>query len=367
MATSPAPRASAGDEPTLSIRGLTVSLLSDQGRTEVTRDVSLDVEKGRVTALGGESGSGKSVTAVSVLALLPAGGRIERGSITFRPRATAGLSSTIDLAQAKERVLRDVRGGEIGLVFQEPMSALNPVLTIGAQIIEAIRFHRSVGHREARRDAIAWLRRMGMPEPERRIDSYPHELSGGMRQRALIAMALAPRPMLLLLDEPTSALDRSVEAEILDVLATIQREEGLGMLFVSHDLAVVSEIADRVAVMYAGEIVEEGATCDVLRAPRHPYTRALLEAVPRHGARPPRTLGDRPAPLATIPGSVPSPRDLPRGCRFQDRCPRRFDACTRGDIPLFDVDGGKARCLLIETEGPPRSKRHGLALEAEDE
>ena len=346
--------------PLLAVRDLTVSLLSDQGRTEVTRGVSLEVEQGGVTALVGESGSGKSVTAFAILGLLPAGGRIERGSIQF---------GGADLAKADEGVLRRVRGGEIGLVFQEPMSALNPVLTIGAQLVEAIRLHHSVGRGEARQRAVEWLARVGMPEPPRRFDSYAHELSGGMRQRALLAMALAPGPKLLLLDEPTSALDRSVEAEILDVIAALRKERSLGVLFVSHDLAVVSEIADRIAVMYAGEIVEDGAAARVLGAPRHPYTQALLGAIPRPDARPPRVLRDHPAPLATIPGSVPDLAKLACGCRFQDRCPHRFGACTEVDIPFFEVPGGHARCLLVEptsTRGQS-SRTRGLALETEDE
>jgi len=360
VSASGASNAALSAEPLLAVRDLTVSLLSDQGRTEVTRGVSLEVARGGVTALVGESGSGKSVTAFAILGLLPAGGRIERGSVRF---------GGIDLTRASERALRRVRGGEIGLVFQEPMSALNPVLTIGAQIVEAIRLHSDVGRGDARRIASEWLTRVGMPEPDRRLDSYAHELSGGMRQRALLAMALAPGPKLLVLDEPTSALDRSVEAEILDVISGLRKEHHLGVLFVSHDLAVVSEIADRVAVMYAGEIVEEGATADMLSAPRHPYTQALLAAIPRPDARPPRTLGDRPAPLQTIPGSVPDLRELPRGCRFQDRCPHRFDACSDKPVPLFEVEGGRARCLLVEPDVAAASTRKGggLALEAEDE
>jgi len=356
---NPTPRASP-DSPLLEVRDLSVSLLSDAGRTEVTRGVSFDVARGGVTAIVGESGSGKSVTAFSILGLLPAAGRIEKGTITFQGR---------ELTRMKEHELRRVRGGEISLVFQEPMSALNPVYTAGAQIVEAIRLHSDMSRGEAKRHAIDWLARVGMPEPERRFDSYPHELSGGMRQRTLLAMALAPKPKLLILDEPTSALDRSVEAEILGVIASMRETIGLSVLFISHDLAVVSEVADRIVVMYAGEVVEDGSAKAIIEAPQHPYTQALLAAIPREGERPPRKLGDHPSPLRTIEGSVPDLAKLPVGCRFQTRCPHRFDACSESDIPLFETAAGHARCLLV---APSKQKlaldaEPSLALDAEDE
>jgi oligopeptide/dipeptide ABC transporter ATP-binding protein len=348
--------------PLLSIKNLQVSFKTNAASVPALRGVDLSVSPGECLGLVGESGSGKSLTALSILGLLPPGGKIERGEIRF---------DDLDLARASERTLSRIRGASIGMVCQEPMASLNPVYTVGRQIVEAIRLNTDAGRGAAKRLALEWLARVGIPEPARRFESYPHELSGGMRQRALLAMALAPKPRLLLADEPTTAVDRSVEADILDLLAGLREEDGLSILLVSHDIAVVSELADRVVVMYAGEVVEEGPLAEVLGSPQHPYTQALLDAIPRAGDRPPRRLGDRPPPLRTIEGSVPSARELPSGCRFRTRCPHAFDACEEGRVPFFAVGRGHARCLLVDA---PRSKRAlaldldaALALERDEE
>ncbi|MFO0618350.1 MAG: ABC transporter ATP-binding protein [Polyangiaceae bacterium] len=325
------------DAPLLSIRDLSVSLAAEDHRVNALHAISLEIARGSVTAIVGESGSGKSLTAFSILGLLPAGGRIESGVVMFDGR---------DLTRLDDPSLSRVRGGEIGMVFQEPMTSLNPVYTVGAQIVEAIRLHHDLSRSAAKRRAIEWLERVGMPAAARRFDSYPHELSGGMRQRALIAMALAPGPKLLILDEPTTALDRSLEAQIFDVLVELRATSELTVLLVSHDLAVVSEVADRLVVMYAGEVVEDGTLAEVLGTPSHPYTQALLAAIPpppaSPGARPPRKLGDAPRPLPVIEGGVPALDEMPPGCRFEPRCPKRFDACAKQKIPLFRVGHGRA-------------------------
>jgi oligopeptide/dipeptide ABC transporter ATP-binding protein len=344
------------DGPLLSIRDLTVSLAGEGDRVQALHEVSLEIAPGTVTALVGESGSGKSLTAFSILGLLPVGARIESGVVMFDGR---------DIARLDDRSMTRVRGGEIGMVFQEPMTSLNPVYTVGAQIVEAIRLHHDVGRSEAKKQAIAWLDRVGMATAAQRFESYPHELSGGMRQRALIAMALAPGPKLLVLDEPTTALDRSLEAQIFDVVAELRASSQLTVLIVSHDLAVVSEVADRIVVMYAGEVVEDGSLREVLGTPSHPYTQCLLDTVPSAKARPPRKLGDRPRPLPVIEGTGPTLDAMPPGCRFEPRCPKRFDACSKQKVPLFRVGSGHSRCLLVEAHAPPSSARRALALDVE--
>lgn len=341
--------------PLLSIRDLTVSLAAEDGRVEALHEVSLELETGSVTALVGESGSGKTLTAFSILGLLPTAAHVESGAVMFDGR---------DLTRLDDRSLSRVRGGEIGMVFQEPMTSLNPVYTVGAQIVEAIRLHHDVSRGGAKKRAIEWLERVGMPAAAQRFESYPHELSGGMRQRALIAMALAPSPKLLVLDEPTTALDRSLEAQIFDVLAELRRSSELTVLLVSHDLAVVSEVADRLVVMYAGEVVEDGSLHEVLGTPSHPYTQALLDTVPKPGARPPRKLGDKPRPLPVIDGAVPTLAEMPKGCRFEPRCPKRFRACAEQKVPLVRVGSGRSRCLLV-SQPPPPSARRALALDVE--
>jgi peptide/nickel transport system ATP-binding protein len=328
--------------PLLSIRDLSVSFATHGGVVRALEGVSIDVEKGRTVALVGESGCGKSVTGQSILRLVPCPpGRIDSGEILFEGR---------DLLKLPERDLREVRGGRIGMVFQDPMTSLNPVYTVGFQIIEAIRLHRDVSRGEARKMAIAGLARVGFPEPAARIDDYPHELSGGMRQRVMIAMALACDPALLIADEPTTALDAVLQAELLDLLASLRAEREMSLLLIAHDLAVVGSIADEIVVLYAGVVVERGPARAVLRAPSHPYTRALLQSRPPTGPRAYRVRGRKARVLPTIEGALPDLRSPPPGCRFQDRCADVMDRCRQGAIPLLPApEGGVVRCLLADT------------------
>jgi peptide/nickel transport system ATP-binding protein len=272
-------------------------------------DVSFHVDAGETLCLVGESGSGKSVTALSIMCLVQPPGRIDRGRIVFKGR---------DLRALSEREMESVRGAEISLIFQEPMTALNPVFTIGSQIEETLRVHRRATRRTARQKAIELLDAVSVPEPHLRIRDYPHQLSGGLRQRALIAMALACDPALVIADEPTTALDVTIQAQILDLLRTLRRKMGLALLLITHDLGVVAEMADRVAVMYAGRIVEEAPVGELFADPKHPYTRGLMASIP--GGAP----GSR---LQAIQGSVPPLGELPPGCSFTPRCPNRFEPC----------------------------------------
>jgi peptide/nickel transport system ATP-binding protein len=306
------------------------------GDFAVVRGASLDVRRGEVVGLVGESGSGKSLTALAVLGLVPPPGRIVAGSVRLDGAELRGLD---------ERAYRAVRGARVGLVFQEPGAALNPVLTIGAQIVEAIRAHRDVSRRAARERALELLARLALPDPARRLRQYPHELSGGQRQRALLAIALAAEPELLIADEPTTALDVTVQAEVLDLLEELRRERGLAILLITHDLGVVARSCDRLAVLYAGEVVESGTTRELLASPAHPYTRGLLASLPRLGE------GVERGRLSAIAGQVPSPDELPSGCPFHPRCPERLAHCASTIPPWVPlggdgVDARGARCLL---------------------
>jgi len=322
--------------PLLQIRNLRVEFAAVQGRVLAVRDVSFELRAGEVLGLVGESGSGKSVTSLAVLRLLPAQARIS-GEILFAGR---------DLLRAGAEEMRKVRGASISMIFQEPMTALNPVMRAGDQVAEAVLAHNSVASRrlpvaskeEAWRKAIEALKDVQIADAERRARDYPHQLSGGMRQRVMIAMAMVNRPELLIADEPTTALDVTVQAQILDLLGELQRKYGLAMLLISHDLAVVSQVAQRVAVMYAGSIVEMGSAIEVFRNSVHPYTRGLLEAVPTLAT-------DRARPLKTIEGTVPAVGALPAGCAFEPRCSLRIDECARVFPPLIEVRRGHwARC-----------------------
>ena len=274
-------------------------------------DVSFHIEAGETLCLVGESGSGKSLTALSIMRLVQSPGRIERGRLVFKGR---------DLRELSEREMQKIRGAEIALIFQEPMTALNPVFTIGNQIEETLRVHGRASRRDAHQKAIDLLDAVSVPEPQLRVRDYPHQLSGGLRQRALIAMSLACEPSLVIADEPTTALDVTIQAEILDLLRSLQKRMGLALLLITHDLGVVAEMADRVAVMYAGRIVEEAAVSDLFAAPSHPYTQGLLASIP--GGAP----GTR---LRAIEGTVPPLGELPPGCSFTPRCPRRFEPCPK--------------------------------------
>ncbi len=329
MATAPSsktPTDPAERRPLLAIEGLGVGFSAGPGGPlEVLRDVSITVGDGEILALVGESGSGKTLTALAVLGLLPPGGRILGGRIHL---AGAG-----DLLALGEDERRRVRGRRLAMIFQDPMSALNPVFSVGFQIVETLRLHRGLSRRRARAEARQLLELVALPDPERRLASYPHQLSGGQLQRVMIAMALASGPDLLLADEPTTALDVTIQAQVIELLADLRRRLGLAVLWITHDLGVIAECADRLAVMYAGQIVEQGSIGELFRHPTHPYTRGLLAAVPRLGSR---------TPIAGIPGRIPEPGDLPTGCSFHPRCPQAMDRCRRRSPELYPVTPGEA-------------------------
>jgi peptide/nickel transport system ATP-binding protein len=295
----------------LDVRGLSLAFKTSNGELPVVRDISFSVTPGERVGIVGESGCGKTVTGLALLRLLPARSARLSGQILFEGRDLAGLSS---------REMRAVRGREIAMIFQEPMSALDPVFTVGDQISEAYRTHFPVDRKEGRERAIAALAGVGIPAPERRCDDYPHQLSGGMRQRVMIAMALICKPKLLIADEPTTALDVTVQSQITDLLQRLSERTGTALLFISHDLGVVAETCTRMITMYAGEVVEDAPVDDVLVKPRHPYTSGLLRSLPGLSAR--RSV------LPSIPGRVPSLQAMPKGCRFQPRCTHAIDRCA---------------------------------------
>ncbi|OOO25195.1 ABC transporter ATP-binding protein [Rhizobium sophoriradicis] len=325
----------------LDIKGLRTVFRIRSGEVTAVNGIDLSVAEGETLALVGESGSGKSVTSLSVMRLLTRNiGAIAAGSIDLK-RKNGTVSNLVSLT---EQDMRAIRGNDIGMVFQEPMSSLNPVYTIGDQISEPIRIHRGANRKTAMDAAVLLLDGVGIPDARRRAGQYPHELSGGMRQRATIAMALACDPTLLIADEPTTALDVTIQAQILALLQRLQRERGMAMLFVTHNLGVVAEIAHRVAVMYAGRIVETGPVAEVFRNPRHPYTIGLLASMPKLGdASRMKQAGER---LAAIPGVVPSLMNMPAGCAFAPRCQFALDACRVAVPPLADVNPRhKSRCI----------------------
>ena len=323
----------------LEVRGLTVEFQSAGAAgasAPAVRDVSFSIGRGEVLGLVGESGSGKSVTSLALMRLL-APQATTRGEILFTDSEGADRA-TANLLTLPEERMRSLRGSRIAMIFQEPMTALNPVMRIGDQIAEAILAHEKISKAEARDRVVEALREVAIAEPERRARSYPHQLSGGMRQRVVIAMAIANRPQVLIADEPTTALDVTIQAQILELLADLRKKFGLTMLFISHDLAVVSEVADRVAVMYAGSLVEYASRSDIFQAAVHPYTKGLLRSVPTL-----RT--ERGQPLRTIAGVVPSIRMMPPGCPFEPRCDIRIPKCAEAMPPLIQVAPGHwARC-----------------------
>ena len=303
------------------------------GRLEVCSDVSLEVRRGEALALIGESGSGKSVTVLAVTGLLGRGGAINRGRVLLHGQDITHLSE-------RERRRQGLLGRRIGMIFQNPSRALDPVFTIGQQLNEALSLTGLTGKAALRKRGAEWLRHVGLPDPEEALDRYPHQLSGGQRQRAMIAIALASEPELLIADEPTTALDVTIQAQVLNLIRRLQRELNLALVLVTHDFGVVAAMADRVAVMYAGEVVETGGVAEIIHAPRHPYTRALLASIPTGvpGAR-----------ISALPGSVPLAAAMPSGCRFHPRCPIALDRCAR-EVPKLelDPDGHLMRCLRAE-------------------
>jgi oligopeptide/dipeptide ABC transporter ATP-binding protein len=345
--------------PLLEINNLVTAFHTPAGRVPAVDGVSLSIERGKTLGLVGESGCGKSVTAMSILRLVAAPGVIESGEILLRDAS----GDVLDLVHLPEPRLRDVRGGRIGMIFQEPMTSLNPVFTIGDQIAEAVLLHRDVSRAEARRRALEMLELVRMADPQRRLDEYPHQLSGGMRQRVVIAMALACEPDLIIADEPTTALDVTIQAQILDLLADLRQRLGTAILLITHDLGVVAETCDDVAVMYAGRIVEQAPAAALFARPRHPYTIGLLAARPERGGRPAENDGRATRRLRTIPGMVPAPQHFPSGCRFHPRCAfARLPECAGLMPELREVEPGHfVRCAYADSLGEPR--RPGAALE----
>jgi peptide/nickel transport system ATP-binding protein len=317
--------------PLLAIDGLSVSFDTEAGRREVLRDVSFSIAPGEVVGVVGESGSGKSVTALAVMGLLGPQGRVTQGTIGF---------DGLDLVRLDRRAIQSVRGRRIGMIFQEPMTSLNPLLSVGFQVAEVLVKHLGLSAGEARKETVRWFERVGIPNPAQRFDEYPHALSGGMRQRVMIAMAMACRPALLIADEPTTALDVTIQAQILALMNELRREHGTAIMLITHDMGVIARMSTRVAVMYAGEVVEVGALRDVLGAPEHPYTRLLLAAMP--------TARRRMEHLPVIPGVMPTPGALPAGCRFNPRCPDAIAMCTVDEPSLAPSPTGRAvRCWVV--------------------
>ena len=320
-----------GEEVLLRVENLRTYFHTGEGVVRAADGVSFELRAGETLGLVGESGCGKTVTGLSIMRLVDPPGRVEPGSrILMRGN---------DLTELSEERMRRIRGNEISMIFQEPMTSLNPVWPVGDQIVEAVRLHRRASKREARERVVEMLALVGIPNPESRAKSYPHELSGGLRQRAMIAMALACEPDLLIADEPTTALDVTIQAEIIDLLGDLQARLGMGMIFVSHDLGVVAQIADQIAVMYAGQIVERASATELFQSPKHPYSEGLLRAVPRIDHRSPR--------LAVIPGKVPAARNWPQGCRFHPRCPYAWGRCHQEPPPLLGARR-LSRCWLEE-------------------
>ncbi|HUP61870.1 MAG TPA: ABC transporter ATP-binding protein [Thermoanaerobaculia bacterium] len=319
-------------EALLAVKNLRTSFFTADGEVHAVDNVSFNVRRGEAVALVGESGCGKSVTAMSVMRLVSPPGKITAGEIRFKGRNLAGLS---------EKEMRHVRGNDIAMVFQEPMTSLNPVFKIGAQVAEAIRIHRRVSKREAWKQAGDMLELVSIPDPHKRLDDYPHQLSGGMRQRVMIAIALSCDPELLIADEPTTALDVTIQAQIMELLASLQKRLGLAVLLITHDLGVVAEFCERIIVMYTGRVVEEAPVRQLFASPAHPYTRGLLKSLP--------SVKDAVAPkrLPTIAGMVPSLTSLPSGCKFNPRCPDVMEICCGREPALMPVaEGQSARCYL---------------------
>ncbi len=318
----------------LRVEGLRTWFDTDAGRIRAVDGVDFTLEAGRTLGVVGESGSGKSVTALSVMGLVDAPGRVDESSrILFEGR---------DLTKLRERELEALRGKEISMIFQEPMTSLNPVYDVGEQIAESVRQHEGLRKRAAQARALEMLELVGIPEARRRISDYPHQLSGGMRQRVMIAIALACNPKLLIADEPTTALDVTIQAQILELMGELRDRLGMSILLITHDLGVVAEMCDDVVVMYAGRVVERGPVDAVFTSPQHPYTEALLHSIPMLGMT-------QAEPLRVIRGTVPSPLAWPPGCRFEPRCDYAFDRCRTVDPPLFPVPPQESACLLCES------------------
>jgi oligopeptide/dipeptide ABC transporter ATP-binding protein len=329
----------------LEVSNLQTHFPTRAGLVRAVNDVSFSVAEGELVGLVGESGCGKSITALSIMRLIYPPGRIAAGSIRFNGE---------ELTTASEDRMREIRGNDIAMIFQDPMTSLNPVFTVGEQIAEALRLHRKLDKKAAWTAAIDAMREVAIPSPERRANDYPHQLSGGMRQRVMIAMALACDPELLVADEPTTALDVTIQAQILELLDNLRKTRKLAVLLITHDLGVVAETADRVCVMYTGKIVEESNVDELFAKPKHPYTQGLFNSVPKLSA--PDI--ERAARLETIEGTVPSPTELPPGCHFAPRCKYRMPECELGEIPLYEIGNDvKVRCILYDEQRRDRIER----------
>jgi peptide/nickel transport system ATP-binding protein len=326
----------------LEIKNLSVSLPLDEGTVQAVEDVSLIVRPGEVLGLAGESGCGKTVTAQSILRIVPTPGRIDGGEILYYHSGREEKEGPIDLVKlrATGKEMRDIRGNEITMIFQEPLSSFSPLYRIGNQIMEAFLLHQDVTVKEARKHVIEMLSRVGIPDAEHRIDDYPFEFSGGMRQRAMIAMALCCHPSLLIADEPTTALDVTIQAQILRLMKDLREEFGMAIIFITHNLGVIAQVADRIAIMYLGKIVEEGLVKEIFHAPKHPYTFNLLQSIPHIGKPPDER-------LVSIRGMVPSPFERPSGCAFHPRCDEMIEGLCNVEAPL-PVEVGRdhyVRCM----------------------
>lgn len=330
-------------KPVLSVKNLKTYFYTEDGIVKAVDGVDFDVYQGETLGIVGESGCGKSVTALSILRILDEKGKIVEGQV---------LLDGVDLTKIEEQEMRKIRGKDIAIIFQEPMVALNPVFTIGDQIMEAIMLHQKVDEKTARNMAIELLRKVGIPEPEKRIDQYPHELSGGMRQRAMIAMALSCKPKVLIADEPTTALDVTIQAQIMELMKELQREYGMAIMLITHDLGLIAENADRVVVMYAGKVVEYADVKTLFNDPKHPYTWGLLHAIPRLDIEQTR--------LYNIPGVVPDPLHFPSGCKFHPRCEFKEERCTREEPQLIEVgQNHTVRCFFWQKVDEAKKRKVG--------
>lgn len=321
-------------EKLLEVKNLKTYFYTDEGVVKSVDDVSFDVEKGKTLGIVGESGCGKSITSLSIMQLVETPpGKIVGGEIIYQGE---------NLLEKNKDQMRKIRGGEIAMIFQEPMTSLNPVFTVGKQIMEALRLHTDLDKEKAKERAIEMLKLVKIPLPEKRFNEYPHQLSGGMRQRVMIAMALSCNPKLLICDEPTTALDVTIQAQILDLMNQLKKETGTSILFITHDLGVVAEVCDDVAVMYCGRVVERGDVKTIFANPSHPYTKGLLGSIPR--------LGDAGKELKSIPGNVPNPKYMPKGCKFEPRCPYASEKCREEEPGFFQIEEGHiSRCWLCES------------------
>ncbi len=328
----------ANTAPLLEVRNLRTSFFTHQGEVKAIRDVSFSVAEGEIVGIVGESGSGKSVTSLSIMRLLQSPGKVVGGDILFRGES---------LLSKRPKEMRCIRGEEIAMIFQDPMTSLNPLYTVGNQIVETIQEHQSLTKSQAQEHAVEMLRMVGIPSPEERMKSYPHEFSGGMRQRAMIAMALSCHPRLLIADEPTTALDVTVQAQVLELIKQLNREMGMSTILITHDLACVASTCSRVLVMYGGQLMEMGADTDVFYSPRHPYTMGLLNSIPRRSVEAGRHR------LVPIQGTPPDLLNPPTGCPFYPRCPFAMKICSQQESPYFEVgEGHQAKCWLCHPDAP---------------